>query len=108
MINKFSHLLHPKQLFYISFIAWLIPVILIELFSINRHIVEDLVNNPVPVLPLLALISTFGLYFHTISCAYKKKQWIHFWITLLFFPYMWIYYIFFYEKGFNLAKKISR
>ncbi|SFV86503.1 hypothetical protein MNB_SUP05-SYMBIONT-4-423 [hydrothermal vent metagenome] len=50
----------------------------------------------------------FSLFFWTLKETSKNKQWFHFWITLLTFYYTWIYYIFFHEKGFNLAKKISK
>jgi hypothetical protein len=84
------------------------PIVLTELFSLKKDIVENLFNNYIVILPLLALLSTLGLYFYFVLYHYKKKQWFHFWLTVVFFPYIWIYYIFFYEKGFNFANRIRK
>lgn len=104
---KIKQLFKLKYLFYVSFTPFLIVYILHYLFDI-------VVTNS--VIPNFFRIwggffvagSFFLLYFQALIEASKNKQWLHFWLTLLTMFYAWIYYIFFHEKGFNLAKKIRK
>jgi hypothetical protein len=51
-------------------------------------------------------INLSGVGVVLISVIFEKNK-LHFVFMYLCFPYIWIYYIFFYEKGFNLINKIK-
>ncbi len=97
---KIKQLFKPQYLFYVSFISYMV------IFLLN--------NDAFNYIPKLFRVwggffvagSFVLLYFQALIETSKNKQWLHFWLTLLTIFYVWIYYIFFYKKGFNLAKKI--
>ena len=101
-----KQLFEPKYLFYISFVPQLLIVILDYTMSIN--IASCINNTPAPIrVPLIfiILIYSFILFFYMLTETSRNKEWLHFWLILLTGLYMWVYYIFFYKKGFNLYKK---
>lgn len=89
---------HLKQAFILSLPVLIIGVI--ELFGIDVH-------DFIAVLSMIFLIfPTFYLWYYMLVDVYEKNK-LHFVFMYLCFPYIWIYYIFFYEKGFNLINKIK-
>ncbi len=101
------YLFEPKYLFYISISIQLPSYIINYLLSITAN---EINNSGILLKTVLSvgLVASILLYLHIIIHTYKNKRWLHFWLTLLTVYYTWIYYIFFYEKGFSLAKKISK
>ncbi|VVH61338.1 hypothetical protein [bacterium endosymbiont of Bathymodiolus sp. 5 South] len=95
-LNNISKYL--KQAFILS-----LPILIIgglELFGIDVH-------DFIAVLSMIFLIfPTFYLWYYMLVDIFEKNK-LHFVFMYLCFPYIWIYYIFFYEKGFNLINKIK-
>ena len=101
---KIKQLFKLKYLFYVSISIQLPSYVINYLLSITAN---EINNSGILLKTVLSvgLVASILLYLHIIIHTYKNKRWLHLWLTLL---YTWIYYIFFHEKGFNLAKKISK
>ncbi|CAC9446023.1 hypothetical protein [uncultured Gammaproteobacteria bacterium] len=98
-------MVNTKYLFHLS---CTIPIVIVLVLSyVFGMSIEEINNTPKIIrIPLIfiGIGSSVTLLFFMLSETLKNKKWLHL-FCILFIPYyMCIYYILFYEKGFNSAK----
>lgn len=87
-----------KKVKYAFFISLIIPTIsLLEIFKI-LDVNKEPSNSFIIVLLVSLVLPTFYLWYYMLVDVYEKNK-IHFSFMLILFPYIWIYYLFFYKKS---------
>lgn len=94
-----------KFSFYFSIISFFGLEILLRILGFNFLLY--LPESFQILLDVFTLVSIFILFFWVLIRTYQNQQWLHFWLSLLTFFYIWIYYLFYMNLKSKNQKSIS-